>query len=47
MHRSRLAGLDAHSFNPQIDRGDNESILNELDPALGLGLRGVGGLGLN
>ncbi len=47
MHRSRLAGIDAPSFNPQFDRGENESILNGLEPALGLGLLGVGRLGLN
>ena len=31
-------GLDAPSFNHQFDRGENESILNGLEPALGVGL---------
>ncbi len=47
MHGSRLAGLDAPSFNPQFDRDENESILNGLETALGLGLLGIGPLGLN
>ena len=47
MHRSRLAGLDAPSFNPQFDRDENESILNGLGPALGLGLLSFRPPGLN
>ena len=42
-----LTGLDAPYFNQQIDRGENESILNGLEPALGLGLLRIGPLGLN
>ena len=38
MHRSKLAGLDAPSFNHQFDIGENESILIWLEPVLGLGL---------
>ncbi len=30
------------AFNPQFDRGENESIPLGLGPALGLGLRGIG-----
>jgi len=35
------------SFNPQFDRGEKVSILNGLEPALGLGLLGIRPLGLN
>ncbi len=44
---SSLTGLDAPSFNHQFDRGENESILIWLRPALGLGLLGVGPPGHN
>ncbi len=47
LRRSRLTGLDARSFNHQFDRGEIESILNGLKPALGVGLLGFGPLGLN
>jgi hypothetical protein len=39
MHRSRLAGLDAPSFNHQFVVGENELILIGLEPVLGVGLR--------
>jgi len=35
------------SFNPQFDSGDYGSILNGLEPALGLALLDTGPLGLN
>jgi len=38
LHRSKLTGLDSPSFNHLFDRGENESILNGLEPVLGLGL---------
>jgi len=47
MHRSKLAGLDAPSFNPQFDRDENESILIALRTALGMGLLGIEPPGLN
>ena len=36
-----------YSFNPQFDRGENESIFNGLEPVLGLGFRRNRPLGLN
>ncbi len=47
LHRYRLTGLDAPSFNHQFVVGENESILNGLEPALGVGLLGFRLLGLD
>ncbi len=47
LHRSKLTGLDAPSFNHQFVVGENESILIGLRPALGLGLLRIGPQGLN
>ena len=44
LRRCMLTGLDAPLYNHQFDRGENESMLNGLDPVPGLGLRAVGPL---
>ena len=45
--RCHEAAPPSRSFKPQFDRGENESIINGLEPPLGVGLVSIRPPGLN